>query len=131
MQDQGQIPMFVDDLNEAIRAAINELGGFKTVGAKLKPEKSPVDAGKWLADCLNPAKRERLDPDQLALIRRDARVAGCHVLASFEMREAGYSRPTPVAPADEAAELRRAFLEGVRVQQELVRRLERLTGETA
>lgn len=126
MRDEGQIPMFVEDLSEAIRATVQALGGFKQVGSKLRPERSAIDAGKWLADCLNPSKRDHLDPEQLALIRRDARAAGCHILASFEMREAGYAPPTPVAPEDEAAELRRSFIESVKAQQALVQRLERL-----
>jgi len=127
MQNEAQIPMFVDDLNEAIRATVNALGGMKVVGVELKPEKSAVDAGKWLADCLNTSKRDRLDPDQLAYIRRKARSAGCHILASYEMRDAGYARPVPIAPEDEAAELQRKFIAGVKaletLQKEMVRNM--------
>lgn len=115
--------MFVEDLNDAIRATINALGGMKSVGVAMRPEKSAVDAGKWLADCLNPAKRDRLDPDQLAFIRRLGRESGCHVLASYEMREAGYSRPQPIAPEDEAAELQRKFIESVKALESLQRQM--------
>lgn len=118
--------MFVEDLNEAIRATIQALGGFKTVGAELRPEKSAVDAGKWLTDCLNDNKRDRLDPEQLAFIRRKARAAGCHILASFEMREAGYARPVPITPEDEAAELQRKFIESVRALEVLQRQMARV-----
>ena len=124
--ENTQVPLFVEDLNEAIRATVNALGGFKAVGVELRPEKSAVDAGKWLADCLNAAKRDRLDPEQLAYIRRKARAAGCHVLAAFEMQQAGYAPPVAIAPADEAAELKRQFVESVKAQQQLVQRLERL-----
>lgn len=117
--------MFVEDLNEAIRATVNALGGNKSVGVAMRPEKSAVDAGKWLADCLNPSKRDRLDPEQLAYIRRKAREAGCHILASFEMREAGYSRPVPVAPEDEAAELQREFITAVKALEGIQQRLAR------
>lgn len=121
--DYMQVPLFVEDLSEAIRATVNALGGFKTVGVELRPEKSAVDAGKWLADCLNPDKRDKLDPEQLAYIRRRGRLAGCHILASYEMREAGYSHPSPVAPEDEAAELQRKFIESVKTLECLQRRM--------
>ncbi|KAF1706262.1 hypothetical protein [Pseudoxanthomonas sacheonensis] len=124
--ENTQVPLFVEDLNEAIRATVNCLGGFKAVGVELKPEKSAVDAGKWLADCLNSAKRDRLDPEQLAYIRRRARAAGCHVLAAFEMQQAGYAPPVAIAPADEAAELKRQFIESTKMQALIVQRLERL-----
>jgi len=119
--DQSQVPMFVDSYSEAIRAAINSLGGFKCVGVELRPEKNAVDAGRWLADCLNHDKRDKLDPDQLAYIRRRSREVGCHVLASYEMRDAGYSRPQPVAPEDEAAELQRKFIESVKALETIQR----------
>lgn len=124
--ENTQVPLFVEDLNEAIRATVNCLGGFKAVGVELKPEKSAVDAGKWLADCLNASKRDRLDPEQLAYIRRRARAAGCHVLAAFEMQQAGYAPPVPVAAEDEAAELKRQFIEATKAQALIVQRLERL-----
>lgn len=120
-----QVPLFVEDLSEAIRATINALGGFKAVGVELKPEKSAVDAGKWLADCLNPDKRDELHPAQLALIRRKGRAAGCHILASFEMREAGYGRPVPLAPEDERAQLERDFINAVKALEVIQHRMVR------
>ena len=117
--------MFVDDMNEAIRATINALGGMKAVGVELKPERSAVDAGKWLADCLNSAKRDRLDPDQLAYIRRKARAGGCHILAAFEAQDAGYAPPQPIAPEDEAAQLQREFIASVKALDAIQTKLAR------
>lgn len=112
--------MHVDDLNEAIREAIRALGGMKAVGSALKGrDYSPTDAGRWLADCLNPDRRFRLTPEQLAYIRREARKIGCHVLAAYEAREAGYAPPQPIAPPDEAAELMRNFIEAAKVLQQI------------
>ena len=125
MTEERQIPMFVDDMNEAIRATINALGGMKAVGVELKPERSAVDAGKWLADCLNSAKRDRLDPDQLAYIRRKARAVGCHILAAFEAHDAGYAQPQPIAPEDEAAQLQREFIASVKALEAIQNRLAR------
>jgi len=125
MQNEAQIPMFVDDLNEAIRATINALGGMKEVGSKLKIELDPVDAGKWLANCVNTAKRDRLNPDQLAYIRRKARAAGCHILAAFEAQDAGYAPPQPIAPEDEAAQLQREFIASVKALETIQAKLAR------
>src|SRR6185312_623825 len=75
-----------------------------------KPERPVVEAGKWLADCLNPDRRDRLTPGQMAYIRREARKVGCHILAAFEAREAGYAPPVPIASEDERAELLRKFI---------------------
>jgi hypothetical protein len=125
MNHEAQIPMFVDDLSDAIRATVNALGGMKAVGVELRPEKSAVDAGKWLADCLNTAKRDRLDPDQMAFIRRKARSAGVHILAAFEAQDAGYAPPIPIALEDEAAQLQREFIASVKalecIQNKMVR----------
>lgn len=116
--------MHIETLNDAISAAVDALGGPKKVGSILWPDLDAAAAGNRLRDCLNTSRRERLTPDQLALIRRMARDAGCHLLVSFEMKAAGYARPVPIAPDDEKAELMRRYIEAVRAQQELTQRLE-------
>lgn len=122
---EGHIPMFVDDLNDALRATINALGGMKAIGVELKPEKTAVDAGRWLADCLNSDKRDRLAPDQVAYIRRKARAAGVHILAAFEMQDAGYQAPIPVEPEDERAALQREFIEMGKKMEALFTQMQR------
>lgn len=124
--ENTQVPLFVEDLNEALRATINALGGYKSVGVELRPEKTAVDAGKWLADCLNPDKRDKLDPEQLAYIRRKARQAGCHVLAAFEMQDAGYAPPVAIEPEDERAALIRQFNESVKALEVIQRAIARV-----
>lgn len=124
--ENPQVPLFVEDYNEAIRATINALGGMKAVGVELRPEKSAVDAGKWLADCLNPDKRDRLAPDQLAYIRRRARIAGCHILAAYEAQDAGYAPPVAMEPEDERAALQREFVHAVKALDSIQQRISRL-----
>lgn len=126
-----QIPMFVEDYNEAIRAAVQALGGFKRVGADLRPDIAVDAAGRWLADCINPDKREILPPSALAYIRRKAREAGCHVLTAFEAQDAGYHVPTPIEPEDERAALMREFVRAQEGLRGLVSRMERLEGKQA
>lgn len=120
-----QIPLFVEDYSEAIRATVNALGGFKKIGHELKPDKGVEEAGRWLADCCNAEKREKLSPAELAFIRRKARIEGCHILAAFEMREAGYHEPMPIEPEDERAALQREFIQMGKVFTGLLSRMER------
>lgn len=121
----SQPPLFVEDLDEAIRQTIHGLGGMKKVGSVLRPEMSAVDAGKWLANCLNDDKRDRLSPSQLAYIRRAARVEGVHILAAFEAQDAGYAPPVPIEPEDERALLQREFVTATKALQGLVSRMDR------
>lgn len=121
----AQIPLFVEDYNEAIRATVNALGGFKKIGHELKPDKSVDEAGRWLADCCNPEKREKLSPPELAFIRRKARIDSCHILAAYEAREAGYAEPQPIEPDDERAALEREFVIAAKAMQGLFGRMER------
>lgn len=120
-----QIPLFVEDYNEAIRALVQALGGFKRVGHEMKPDLGVEAAGRWLADCCNPAKREKLAPTELAYLRRRGRMEGCHVLAAFELREAGYGDPVPIEPQDERAALQREFVQAAKGFQNLFARMER------
>lgn len=119
--------LVVEDLDDAIVQTIKALGGFKTIGAMLRPDADAQAAGRWLSDACNPREREVLRPSQLAFIRRLARQRGVHTLAQFEARDAGYARPVPIEPEDEFARLQRAFNESVRVQGDLVARMEALS----
>jgi hypothetical protein len=121
-----QLPMFPQDLYEAIRDTVRALGGPKRVGHELQPDLDPEAAGRWLSDCCNPDRREKLSPTQLAYIRRRARQAGVHILAEFEARDAGYAPPTPIEPESERAALMREFNRQMEAFVALSRRLESL-----
>lgn len=121
-----QVPLFVEDYNEAIRATVQALGGFKRIGHELKPDLTVEAAGRWLADCCNPDKREKLSPTELAYIRRRARQEGIHLLAAFEAQDAGYAPPQPVEPEDERAALQREFVRASKDFSQLLARMERM-----
>lgn len=121
-----QIPLFVDDYYDAVRAAVEGLGGYKRVGHDMRPDLSVDAAGRWLADCINPDKREKLSLTELAYIRKAARQAGVHVLAAYEMQDSGYAPPQPVAPEDEAAQLQREFIASVKALEAIQARLARV-----
>lgn len=118
-----QIPLFVDDYYDAVRATVEALGGYKRVGHDMRPDLSVDAAGRWLADCVNPDKREKLSLTELAYIRKTARQSGVHILTAFEAQDAGYAPPQPLAPEDEAAQLQREFIASVKALQDIQNRL--------
>lgn len=111
MPDQERL--FYEDMSDALRAVVAVLGGNKVVGAKLWPEKAADAAGRLLADCLNAAKPEKLSPDQVLLLLRWGREAGCHAAMHFICGEVGY-QATPLTPEAQRDRLADAILEGAR-----------------
>lgn len=118
--------LYFDDDLEALRATVQELGGYKAVGGRLWPDKPSDKAGRLLADCCNSGRSERLTPSQLLFVMRMAREAGVHALAEHFMTNAGYARPIPVSPADEEAAAMRRVEDLLGTAGQLVERLERL-----
>lgn len=120
-----QLSLIHESYEDAIRDTVLALGGNKVVGSLLWPAMLADEAGKKLADTLNRDKREKLSLGELALIRREARKAGVHILASYECRDAGYADPQPIAPEDEAAQLQREFIASVKALQAIQQRMAR------
>lgn len=123
----NQPALFHEDIWQALRDCVSALGGSKKLGTKLRPEMEADKAGRWLLDCLNPDKADKLSVEQLILVLREARKANCHVAAHFIARETGYAEPQPIEPDDEKAALQRAFIHSVETQRQIMQRLERLS----
>lgn len=121
-----QRSLFHESLNDALRELVRALGGTKRVGAQMRPEKSADDAGRWLSDCLNPDRRERLDPEHLLWLIKQGRTAGCHALIDFLCDAGGYQQPDPIEPQDEVAELQRQYIDAAKSMQRMAERIERL-----
>jgi hypothetical protein len=85
-------------LEEALRIAVDALGGLQQVGHDLRPDLEPDIAGQWLSHCLTATKRDKLSLSQQRHIFRAAHAAGEH--AGFEALAAtcGYTA-TPFAEA--------------------------------
>lgn len=126
MTSSLQLQLVHESLNDALREVVQALGGSKKVGAQLRPSKTPDEAGRWVLDCLNADRREHFTPDDVLWLLRAGRRVGCHAAMSYLAAESGYAAPQPVEPADEAAELQRAFIDSVRAQQKMLDRLGQL-----
>jgi len=121
-------PLLYEDELDAARDAVKHLGGAKKVGPLIWPDKAPDTAARYLLDCLNGARAERLSPSQLLMLMRLAREVGFQGLAGYLMREAGYAPPVPVEPQTEAQVLARQMEAMVGQFSALTHRLEKLTG---
>lgn len=117
-----------EDELEAARDAVTHLGGAKKVGPQIWPDKAPDTAARYLLDCLNQGRAERLSPSQLLMLMRLAREAGFHGLTAYLLREAGYAPPVPVQPQTEAELLTRRMETMVDEFTRLTERLERVRG---
>lgn len=118
--------LFHDTLTDALVEVVKSLGGFKTVGLALRPDKSADAASRWLNDCLNANRAEHLEPDQVLFILREGRKAQSHAAINYLLREAGYADAVPIEPDDEKAALQREFISGVKALTLLAERLDRV-----
>ena len=108
------------DVQDAVRTAVQFLGGTKKVGHALRPDLGPDAAGRWLNDCLNVDRKERLTPEQLVVVLRMAREAGYHGAFDYLAREAGY-KAEPVTPEETRDRLADAVLQATAALTEAMR----------
>jgi hypothetical protein len=116
-------PALVLDQEDALREVVRALGGAKAAGSRLRPEMDPDAAARWLHDCISPDRAQKLDLAQVVTLARWGREVGCHALMDYVAAAAGYSRPEPLTPQDEAAELQRQFIQAVRELQVIQARI--------
>lgn len=119
-----QLSLMHESLNDALREAVQAIGGTKKVGCMLWPEMTADHASSRLRDCLNTDRREKLSPEQVDMIGRMGRQVGCHAVASWMMRSMGYADPVPVEPEDEIARMQREFIEATKTLGQLAARIE-------
>lgn len=119
--------LFYENIHDAAREVVRALGGGKAVGHLLWKSKPVGEAQTRLSNCLDPNRPEKLSPEELILLMSEGRKAGCHAIMFYVAEQCGYTRPSPLAPQDEAEELQRKFIEAVQQSRILADRLERLT----
>jgi len=124
-----QSALFHEDIYDAIRAVIVVAGGYKKVDPLLRPTKEDDAAANWLRDCLNPDRREKLDPDDMAVLRKLGRTVGCHAIINFEAMKANYGAPPPLDNEQQAKRLVDALEQLQANQEQTFRRLADLLAE--
>lgn len=122
----NQTPLFFEDVDDALRYVVSALGGPKKVGPMLRGNEIPVDRlAQWVSDCLNPDRPHNFHPHQVLALLRAARSVGDHTAMNWLAGEIGY-QATPVEPQDEAAELKRRFIEAAQTMERMAQRIETL-----
>lgn len=102
-----------EDILDALKADVMALGGPKEFGHVLWPEKSVMAARSLLLDCLNPDRNQRLTPEQVALVIREARNVGSFCTIGYICQDANLTIPQPIEPEDERARLQKEFIKAV------------------
>lgn len=124
-----QVPMFFEQVEDALGYIIQALGGAKVVGAKLRPdmaENSPESAQRWVLECLNPDRPAFFHPAQVIMLLRMAREANLHNAMDWLCDRTGYAKPQPLEPQDEYALLQRQFIQAAEMLKSLTPRLDEL-----
>ena len=123
--ESPQQALFHEDINAAIQGLIANLGGAKAVGPRLFPDLNPEGAARRLLDAINPDRAQQLSQTQFLTLLRWGREAGLHGLMEYVADEAGYTRPSPLSPEEERAELQREVIAMGQRLEILARRLQR------
>lgn len=105
-----QQPLIIDSLNDAIRDTARTIGP-KRIAKELWPTKGEEEAARYLNDCLNPERAQKLSGEEIVLIARRGREIGCYYITAYFCAATGFAPPIPLDPEDEKAELQRQFIE--------------------
>lgn len=123
---QTDLP-FYEGPEDAIRAAVQALGGAKKVGSFIWPDKGADTASRHLLDCLNASRPEKMDMRQIMLILRMAKEAGCHSPFNWIAGQIGYDC-NPVTKADEVDRLTTVVEQSTKTLAAALQQLERIQG---
>lgn len=86
---QTEMPFF-DSPEDALKAIIQQLGGAKKVGQRVFPDKSVDAAARYLLDCVNPERSEKLAISQVMMLLRLAHEADYHAAYAWISADVGY-----------------------------------------
>lgn len=121
---QSEMP-FYEGVEDALRAALQAIGGAKKVGILIWPDKSVDESARRLLDCLNPTRSEKLDYTQIMYIFREAKNVGCHAPFAWFASEIGYD-VKPVTRAEEVDRLTQVVEQSSKQLSAAVAALERI-----
>ena len=121
-----QIDMpFFDSPEDALKAVIQQLGGIKRVGPLLFPDKSVDAAARYMLDCVNHDRPEKLAISQIMMLLRLAHAAGYHTAYAWLSGEIGYDIK-PITKAEEVDRLTSVVEQSTKTLTMALATLERL-----
>ena len=121
-----QQDLWHDNLEDAVRAVVEYIGGPKKVSAALWGGKDPSDGARHLNRCLDVDRNEKLSFGELMWILREGSRKGCHTAMAFIANFCQYEEPKPVTKEQQAATLRQEVLSMGKQLQSALDKLERL-----
>ena len=121
-----QESLFHEDIFDAIKTDIQRLGGNKKVGSMLWPKLSPEKAGEKLASCLNRARQEKLDPEEILFIKREAVRVGSLAILTYEAEFVSIHAPVIIEPEDEKAKLQKDYIAAAETIARIANRIQKL-----
>lgn len=100
---QTEMPFF-ESPEDALKSVIQHTGGVKRIGPMLFPDKTVDAAARYLLDCLNADRPEKLSITQIMMVLRLAHEAGHHTAYAWISGELGYEIK-PITRAEEVDRL--------------------------
>lgn len=126
MVEKNSLPLFLEDVYEALHAAVQAVGGAKVCASRLWPHKPMEQARKELLDALNRDNPRKLDAEELLAVLRMARETGFHQAKHWIDMELGYEATPPANPAVERDRLADELARASETFSQLKRAVERL-----
>lgn len=121
---QTELP-FYEGPEDALRAAVQALGGAKKVGTLLWPDKGVDNASRLLLDCINPSRAEKLELSQIMRVFALAKDSGCHGPFAWFSGEIGYD-VKPITKAEEVDRLTTVVEQSTKTLSAALAALERI-----
>lgn len=120
-----QVELFYDDIDAALRATVEALGGAKRVGTALWPAMDAVSAQTQLLSAMNPDKPHKLSLRGFWLVVGMAQKQGIHVIAKFFADDLGYEFRV-IQKEEKQAELVERFAKMKSEMADLMKAMERM-----
>lgn len=124
MPEKNSLPLFVEDVHDAVKGAVAALGGAKKAAEMMWPNQPGKD--KALLDCLNPNNDRKLGLDEIMALLKFARQAGYHQAKHWIDEELGYEPTPPKDPHVERDRLADALERAASSFTELTRQAKQL-----
>lgn len=121
---QTELPIY-EGIEDAIRAAVQAIGGAKDVAQQMWPDKTMENARDYLLACLDHTRREKLDYTQMVFIFRKAKEKCFHAGFDYFARDCGYEA-RPITPAEEVDRLTTVIEQATKALSLAVPALERI-----